>query len=130
MVKAKIPAGFITIILIALISFSCSSSRYQQGFSYKPSYAAPDISSGEQQEEKESATVVSTVETKTVNSSISNHNSETIAEPINSSQSQQEILVGIVEKEYSANTASEQPINTREKLHKMAAAYAESHIKR
>ena len=133
MVKANIPAGYITIILIALVSFSCSSSRYQQGFSYKPSYAAPDISSGEQQPEKESATVVSTVETKTQNGSITEHivehNSLTIAEPTGSSPNQQEVLASIVGKEYSENASSAQPLNTREKLHKIAEAYAETQNK-
>jgi len=129
MVKANIPAGYITIILIALVSFSCSSSRYQQGFNYKPSYAAPDISSVEQQPEKESATVVSTVETKTQNGSITEHNVLTIAEPIGSSPNQQEVLASIVEKEYSENASSAQPINTREKLHKMAMAFSETQNK-
>jgi len=48
--RRTFPALPFIVFVVSLACFSCSSSRYQQGFSYRPAYAGPDVAAGQSEE--------------------------------------------------------------------------------
>ena len=119
--RTSLPALFTAIILVGLASFSCSSSRYQQGFSYKPAYSAPDISSG-LSEDNVSKHPSPTLEPKTDIIEVgplatTKLSSETAA------------LATIITQQYEETQSVGSEVNSREIIHQMAADFANTQNK-
>jgi hypothetical protein len=110
------PALSFMVLIISLASFSCSSSRYQQGFSYQPAYAGPDVAAG-QSEEK--TTLLTTADSpQPINKTLISSTESIIETP-----AQTEVLAEIISKEYQENQQGASSLNNREMLHKMASEY-------
>ncbi len=112
------PAAALFAIAISLTCFSCSSSRYQQGFSYQPAYAGPDVAAGQAVEnQEEPGTAPSQGQAIELNLPPTPESAIKVAEP-------SEVLAGIITREYLENQQQNKEVNTRETIHKMAAEYA------
>ena len=120
--KISIPSLFAALIMISVVLFSCSSSRYQQGFSYHPAYAGPDVATGQSE-------LQSIEETdKPVTSALENTGQDQW-KPEVQQNIQAEALADIIGREYQENQVSDQPQNNKELLRKMANDYAASQNK-
>jgi len=120
--KISIPSLFAALIMISVVLFSCSSSRYQQGFSYHPAYAGPDVATGQSE-------LQSVEETdKPVTSALENTGQDQW-KPEVQQNIQAEALADIIGREYQENQVSDQPQNNKELLRKMANDYAASQNK-
>jgi hypothetical protein len=139
MVRQSNPALFIACIILSLLFVSCSSVRYQQGFSYQPVYAGPDVSSGQGEEKEFLSTGItyppagentgSSHQTGAENTGLSHqpgleNTILTHQVVIPETTAEAEILSGIISREYTEQKQSGQTLSTREKLHKMASDYA------
>ncbi len=119
MVKTTIPALLTTILIISVLCFSCSSSRYQQGFSYQPTYSGPNVS-GSLSTEKEIPARDTLASTTTENI----YQQPAIHAPANALQT--DVLANIIQQEYHETAPSAQPLNNREAVHNIATKYASS----
>jgi len=115
--RRTFPALPFIVIVISLACFSCSSSRYQQGFSYQPSYAGPDVAAG-QSEEK-----ITPLTTDEYHQPI-NKNMPSATESIVETPAETEVLAEIISKEYQENQKGTNSLSNREIMHKMASQYA------
>lgn len=115
--RRTFPALPFIVLIISLSCFSCSSSRYQQGFSYQPAYAGPDVAAGQPEEKITPLTTTDTHQPI-------NKNPASPAETIIENPAQTEVLAEIISKEYQENQQGASSLNNREVLHKMASEYA------
>lgn len=120
--RNSISALPVLILVISLVSVSCSSSRYQQGFSYQPAYAGPDVAAG-QSEEKITPDPLPLSNTTQLNSL--SPATDAVIEP----STPQAALAEIVNKEYQEAQIENKSISHREIIHKMASEYAVSQNK-
>lgn len=120
--KTCIPSLFTAVIMISVVCFSCSSSRYQQGFSYQPAYAGPDVATGPSE-------VQSNEETDTPVTGAMENAGQIQWKPAVQQDIQAEALANIIGREYQDNQVSVQPQNNKELLRKMANEYAASQNK-
>jgi hypothetical protein len=115
--RRTFPALTFIILVMSLACFACSSSRYQQGFSYQPAYAGPDVATGQSEER------ITPLPTEETYQPI-NKNLAAAAESIVEAPAQTEVLAEIISKEYQENQQGRSSLNNREILHKMASQYA------
>jgi len=103
-------------LMLAITLFSCSSSRYQDGFTYTPAYAGPDMGSGETEPALTSAPVTRQEETAETESPV-------IA-PASEGLQREELLdlvgTGLQEREEGVN-------DFRANVRSMAGTYAMKH---
>lgn len=113
--RISLPALFTAIILVGLANFSCSSSRYQQGFSYKPAYSAPDISEGELKDNS-SKHPSPPLEPKTDIIEVG---------PLATTKlsPETEALATVISQQFEENQSIGSEVNSRELIHKMAEDY-------
>ena len=112
------PALFVAIFAILML-FSCASTRYQDGFSYHPAYAGPDVASLVSEEKNNPAPVPGTDITTGNTAQI-----QGISAPENTEQA--DVLANIISREYQESQRSEQLPDNRETLRKIANEYAVS----
>jgi hypothetical protein len=120
--RNSISALPVFILLISLVSISCSSSRYQQGFSYQPTYAGPDVAAGQSDEK-------TTPETLQASNPTQINSLSPIPDAVIEPSAPQAVLAEIVTKEYQESQQGNNSLNNRELIHKMASDYAISQNK-
>ncbi len=104
-------------IIFSLSCFSCASSRYQQGFSYQPAFAGPDVAAGLAEEKNPSAPIT--------DMNIIYENTPQIQGITATGNTEQaDVLANIISREYLESSQREQMPESRETLRKLATEYA------